>query len=72
MRIFWTAFAITMFSLWLLDWPERDDSDPPVGGRSGLRVYHDKLTGCEYLGAAFGGITPRLDAKGKQICRDHQ
>ena len=40
-----------------------DDSDPPFG-RSGLSIYTDHLTGCQYLVSPSGGITPRLDAKG--------
>lgn len=46
----------------------RDNSDPP-GGRSGMKVKIDNLTGCEYLRTYEGGLTPRLDADGKQICR---
>ncbi|RWE44219.1 DUF6440 family protein [Mesorhizobium sp.] len=45
----------------------RDDTDP-FNGRSGMRLYADARTGCQYLGAPGGGITPRLDAHGKQIC----
>jgi hypothetical protein len=50
----------------------RDDTDPP-DGRSGLGLYVDHRTGCHYLGAGlFGGITPRVDSSGKQICdRSH-
>jgi hypothetical protein len=46
----------------------RDDSDP-ANGRSGLAIYTDNLTGCQYLQA--GGdraLTPRMGADGKQIC----
>ena len=45
----------------------RDTTDPP-GGRSGISLYVDSLTGCHYLGTLFGGLTPRLDAEGEQIC----
>jgi len=38
--------------------------------RSGLLLYTDHLTGCQYLkGGTLGGITPRLDRSGKQICK---
>jgi hypothetical protein len=44
-----------------------DDTDPP-GGRSGLRLFTDHHTGCQYLGNPFGGITPRVDREGRHIC----
>jgi hypothetical protein len=45
-----------------------DDSDPP-GGRSDLSIRIDALTGCQYLSAGWrGGLTPRLDRDGHQIC----
>lgn len=46
----------------------KDDTDPPEG-RSGMRLYTDHLTGCQYLGGAWGGVTPRLDGSGRHICR---
>lgn len=45
-----------------------DDSDP-VNGRSGLGVYTDNLTGCQYLATLFGSPTPRMDRNGKQVCK---
>ena len=45
----------------------RDDTDPP-NGISGLNVFTDHLTGCQYLKAGLGGLTPRMDQNGKQIC----
>lgn len=50
---------------------ERDDSDPP-NGHSQLIVRRDHLTGCEYLETSQGGIAPRLDLKGRHICRVNQ
>ena len=49
-------------------WPSSfDDSDaPPL--RSDLRIKTDHLTGCQYFITAFGGITPRVDRDGKQVC----
>lgn len=42
-----------------------DDSDP-TGGSSGMMVYTDNLTGCQYLG--HDSLTPRMGNDGKQIC----
>lgn len=36
--------------------------------RSGLGLYTDNLTGCQYLSAGGFGITPRLDKAGRHIC----
>lgn len=44
------------------------DSTDPVDGRSGLEIKVDALTGCQYLTTQKGGLTPRIDANGKQIC----
>lgn len=46
----------------------KDNSDPP-GGSSGLVIYTDNLTGCQYLGIGISAVTPRLDAQGRPICR---
>lgn len=48
-----------------------DDSDPE-SGRSGLSIYRDSLTGCEYVVAGLwpSSATPRLKADGSQVCRD--
>ncbi len=49
----------------------RDDSDPGEWGqRSGIKPRTDYLTGCQYLEAVNGGLTPRLDKAGAHIgCR---
>jgi len=42
-----------------------------LSGMDRIHVFIDPETGCEYLimdGAPRGGITPRLDENGKQIC----
>lgn len=36
---------------------------------TGLTVYHDRGTGCEYLRAGSGALTPRLGPDGKQVCK---
>jgi hypothetical protein len=65
-----------LFVLWLLLGPglillgnslKHDDTDPP-NGHSGMSLYTDARTGCQYVGIPFGSLTPRLDAQGKQIC----
>lgn len=44
-----------------------DSTDPP-GGRSGMSIYVDHATGCEYLSRR--GLTPRLDGQGRHMgCR---
>lgn len=35
--------------------------------RPGIQV--DSATGCQYLVASNGSLTPRLDSTGKQVCR---
>ncbi len=36
--------------------------------RSGLGLHVDNMTGCHYLSAKGGGITPRLNPLGHHIC----
>lgn len=67
-------FLIYLFSSWAFSLTPfgRDDSDAEGwgGGRSGVTRVTDALTGCQYLRTGFGGITPRLDARGRQVgCR---
>lgn len=45
-----------------------DDSDS-VSTRSGMKVFTDAKTGCEYLGRPHGGIIQRFDKIGKQVCK---
>ena len=47
---------------------QRDDTDAVDSPRSGMYPHIDARTGCHYLSRPFGGITPRLDREGKQIC----
>lgn len=47
----------------------RDDTDGAE--RSGMSLFTDRGTGCQYLAARYsGGITPRLDAQGKHVCKE--
>ena len=44
----------------------KDDTDPS-DGVSGLGLYTDHLTGCQYL-TRGRNLTPRMNAEGKQVC----
>lgn len=47
-----------------------DDTDNKITGvRSDMRILVDHGTGCQYLRSASGGLTPRLDASGKPMCK---
>lgn len=64
--------AIIIVALLLFFFPlyERDDTDPP-NGRSGMLLYTDALTGCQYLSQRRIGLTPRVDGKGKHVgCKE--
>lgn len=57
-------------AVFLVDWLAPHDDSDPAGGRSGLRIYVDYRTSCQYLAAGWlGGLTPRLDNSGRQICQ---
>lgn len=69
----WVAMAIAL--TWIIGQTPlgRDDSDSGTwgSGRSGMKPMTDALTGCQYLHAPSGGITPRLDGKGRHVgCRN--
>lgn len=48
-----------------------DSTDPP-NGRSGLILYTDHLTGCQYLARPIAGsMTPRMDGRGRHVgCKE--
>lgn len=63
------SFVLLIYlGLWILDKAVQYDDTDPVHGRSGLSIYIDNRTGCQYLGVWVFGITPRLQADGTQIC----
>lgn len=65
------AISALGLGLRILGWDgPYDDSDPPDGGRSRMAVRVDHLTGCQYLADQHGGLYPRMDASGQQICRE--
>jgi hypothetical protein len=45
-----------------------DDSDASKFNRSGLKLHTDHLTGCQYFQAPNGGLAPRVNKYGFQIC----
>lgn len=63
----WAWFAIGFFAIALLGRCSKDNTDP-TDGVSGMELYTDARTGCQYLGTGFSALTPRLDSDGKQIC----
>jgi hypothetical protein len=44
-----------------------DDSDAGPWQRSGVSIITDHKTGLQYLSTWTGGITPRVDADGRQV-----
>ena len=63
--------AVSMFAILLIlninyIHKDYDTTDNPPK-RSGLRIYRDQLTGCEYLASPYG-MTPRLDQNGNIVC----
>ena len=57
-------FVASLLYLFWSNNNDRSESD----GRSGLVVFTDSQTGCQYVGWKFHALTPRLDNNGKQIC----
>lgn len=49
----------------------RDDTDS-AESRSGMSLYTDAATGCQYLSAGYSGLTPRLTSNGGHFgCRSN-
>jgi len=46
-----------------------DDTDGKAGQHSGLALYTDSGTGCEYVATITGSITPRMNKDKTQVCR---
>ena len=65
-----TLIASITLILLLVIFNPKDDTDTDTG-RSGLYLYTDALTGCQYLGGGRNNITPRVNGAGKHIgCKD--
>lgn len=59
--IIFTFIAVCVHSCTEFD--STDDVQNKV--RSGLKIYIDHLTGCEYISTLLGGPTPRMSEDGK-------
>lgn len=73
---FWTELLaciiiVSIVGAGIKNW-DIDSTDTSDDERSGMSLYTDALTGCQYLGAGFGGITPRLDKDGHHVCSEGQ
>lgn len=65
--LFWVVVLVAIYMAVSFSTPY-DDTDPP-GERSGMSVYVDHRTGCQYLRMGLlGGTVPRMDRDGRQIC----
>ncbi|MEG3640470.1 DUF6440 family protein [Magnetococcus sp. PR-3] len=63
----WVSIALFVLGMWWASDRHHDSTDYP-GQRSGMEIYVDALTGCHYLTTARGGLTPRVDQQGHNIC----
>lgn len=55
----------------VLGWTGARNTTDPENGRSGLAVFTDALTGCQYVSAG-GGLFPRLGREGRPMCKAMQ
>ena len=63
---------ITVYG-WLRNYPGYDDTDDVENRiRSGMVLYIDHGTGCQYLSTrslfTVGTLIPRVDSRGKHVC----
>lgn len=71
--LLWRPYKVSktliLFGFALMTYPSpRDDTDT-AEARSGMAVYKDAKTGCQYLRAGyFSSLTPRLDENGRPMC----
>jgi hypothetical protein len=57
---------VALVSDWLTPYDDTDDVENGV--RSGMHLYTDSLTGCQYLkGSFFAELTPRVDGNGRHV-----
>ena len=66
----WTYCVTQALIAWGWSDGAYDDTDHPSGERSNMALRTDHGTGCQYLETLWGGITPRLNSDGKQICEE--
>jgi len=63
----WWVFGLCVtFVIWMLPLT-RDTTDGEWPNRSGVRPRTDAFTGCQYLETSKGGITPRIDSRGRHL-----
>lgn len=63
---YWLLGIGIMFFVWMLPL-SRDTTDGEWPNRSGVRPRTDAFTGCQYLETSKGGITPRVDSRGRHL-----
>ena len=65
----WTIGALLIYGyMYFSGGLDRDSTDGIE--RSGMGLYVDQLTGCNYLSVSGGGITPRISSDGRHYgCR---
>lgn len=70
--IIWALMLAIIIMSWLLigsiELVAKDSTDTKTT-KSGMRLYTDALTGCQYLSAG-GGLTPRIDSDGEPVCNE--
>ena len=60
--------VLSILTLFLIDGKREYDNTDTATERSGMSLYTDNKTGCQYLTVLFGALTPRMNSTGKQIC----
>lgn len=61
------AYLVRAMLSWALP-PPTDVTDQDRDHRSGVELVTDYGTGCQYLRLQGGGLYPRLNVTGRQIC----
>lgn len=51
----------------LIDYTAPYDSTDNGEERSGMRLYTDNQTGCQYLSSTFGSLVKRVDGEGNHV-----
>lgn len=65
--LFWLVMlALVMQIIYASLFIGRDSTDGER--RSGMSLHVDAMTGCHYLASQYGGMTPRLDERGRHVC----
>lgn len=64
----WISFNLLVLLIVFSIFSNDKNNSDPLDGRSGLTVYTDNLTGCQYLGRTYGSLVPRMNENGEQVC----